>query len=75
MALWPSTQGNHSIQPLRSPRQGRPDQFGLMGMASSSPTIENILIKHGTGARHNRPSQLEQGTASEVLDLRVEQEH
>jgi transposase InsO family protein len=45
----------------------------LEGVSLSSPTIQNILIKHGMGSRFDRLLKLEERAASEPIELTAEQ--
>lgn len=45
----------------------------LDGMSCSSPTVQNILIKHDLGTRHERWLALERQTSDEPLTLSAEQ--
>jgi transposase InsO family protein len=49
------------------------NQLRLMGVSVSSPTIQNILIKHGLASRYDRLLKLEQRATTEKLDLSAEQ--
>lgn len=45
----------------------------LQGITVSSPTIQSILIKHGSGTRFERLLKLEERVASEPIELSPEQ--
>lgn len=45
----------------------------LGGVSVSSPTIQNILIKHGMASKFDRLLKLEERAASEPIELSVEQ--
>ena len=49
------------------------NQLRLAGVSVSSPTIQNILIKHGLASRYERLLKLEQKAAAEKIDLTAEQ--
>lgn len=49
------------------------DQLKLEGISVSSPTIQNILIKHEMGSKYERLLKLEQQVAEQALELTAEQ--
>ncbi|GIV58051.1 MAG: IS481 family transposase [Rhodothermaceae bacterium] len=49
------------------------DHLKLEGISISAPTIQNILGKHGYGTRYDRWLRLEEKSASEGIELSVEQ--
>jgi len=49
------------------------DMLRLQGVSVSSPTIQNILIKHGLGSKYERLLRLEEKAASEPVELTAEQ--
>jgi len=49
------------------------NQLRLMGVSVSSPTIQNILIKHELGSRYQRLLKLEEKALKEKIDLTPEQ--
>jgi transposase InsO family protein len=49
------------------------DKLKLEGVSVSSPTVQDILIKHGMGKRYERLLKLEEKAAQEALALTAEQ--
>lgn len=49
------------------------DQLKLHGISVSSPTVQNILIKHGLASRYDRWMKLEEKAATEGIKLTAEQ--
>lgn len=49
------------------------DMLKLQGISVSSPTIQNILIKHGMASRYERILKLEEKAAVEPITLTAEQ--
>jgi hypothetical protein len=49
------------------------DQLKLEGISVSSPTIQNILIKHKMGSKYERLLKLEQQAAEQAIELTAEQ--
>lgn len=49
------------------------DRLKLEGINVSSPTIQNILIKHGLGSRYERLLKLEERAAAHEVELSAEQ--
>jgi len=49
------------------------DMLKLQGINVSSPTIQNILIKHGMGTKYERLLKLEEKAANEPIELTAEQ--
>jgi transposase InsO family protein len=49
------------------------DKLKLEGVCISSPTVQDILIKHGMGKRYERLLKLEEKAAQEALELTPEQ--
>lgn len=49
------------------------DMLKLQGISVSSPTIQNILIKHGMGTKYERLLKLEEKAAQEPIELTAEQ--
>lgn len=49
------------------------DFLQLQGISLSSPTVQNILIKHEMGSRYERLLKLEERAASEPIELTAEQ--
>jgi transposase InsO family protein len=49
------------------------DHLKLQGISVSSPTIQNILIKHDIGSRYQRLLKLEEKAAQEAIPLNAEQ--
>ena len=49
------------------------DQLQLEGTPLSSPTVQNLLIKHGVGTKYERLLRLEERMASEPIELTAEQ--
>ena len=45
----------------------------LEGLSVSSPTVQNILAKHGMATRYDRPLKLEERAAGEAIPLSAEQ--
>lgn len=49
------------------------DFLKLQGISLSSPTVQNILIKHEMGSRYERLLKLEERAATEPIELTAEQ--
>ncbi|GIV81334.1 MAG: IS481 family transposase [Anaerolineae bacterium] len=49
------------------------DMLKLEGVSVSSPTVQNILIKHGMGSKYERLLKLEEQAAQQVIELSAEQ--
>ncbi len=49
------------------------DRLKLEGLSVSSPTVKNILIKHGLGSRYERLLKLEERAAAQEIALTAEQ--
>jgi transposase InsO family protein len=49
------------------------NQLKLEGLSVSSPTIQNILIKHGMGSKYERLLKLEEQVAGQAIELTPEQ--
>ena len=49
------------------------DKLKLEGVSVSSPTVQDLLIKHGMGKRYERLLKLEEKAAQEALALTAEQ--
>lgn len=49
------------------------DMLKLQGVSVSSPTVQNILIKHGMGTKYERLLKLEEKVAAEPIELTAEQ--
>lgn len=49
------------------------DMLKLEGVSVSSPTVQNILIKHGMGCKFDRLLKLEEQAAQQVIELSAEQ--
>jgi len=49
------------------------DRLKLQGISVSSPTVQNILIKHGLGSRYERLLKLEERAAEQQIELTAEQ--
>ena len=49
------------------------NQLKLEGTSVSSPTIQNILIKHGMGSKYERLLKLEEAAAGHAIELTPEQ--
>lgn len=49
------------------------DHLKLKGISVSSPTVQNILIKHGLASRYDRWMKLEERAATEGIKLTAEQ--
>lgn len=49
------------------------DHLKLQGISVSSPTIQNILIKHDMGSRYQRLLKLEEKVAQEAIPITAEQ--
>jgi transposase InsO family protein len=49
------------------------DKLKLEGISVSSPTVQDLLIKHGLGKRYDRLLKLEEKAAREALELTAEQ--
>lgn len=49
------------------------DMLKLQGVSVSSPTVQNILIKHGMGSKYERLLKLEEQVAQQAIELSAEQ--
>jgi hypothetical protein len=49
------------------------DMLKLAGVSVSSPTVQNILIKHGLGSKYERLLKLEEQVAQQAIELSAEQ--
>ncbi|RLG35236.1 hypothetical protein DRN98_01605 [Methanosarcinales archaeon] len=49
------------------------DHLKLEGISVSSPTVQNILIKHGMGSKYERWLKLEELAAEQAIELTPEQ--
>jgi transposase InsO family protein len=49
------------------------DMLKLEGVSVSSPTVQNILIKHGMGSKYERLLKLEEQAAHKAMELTAEQ--
>jgi len=49
------------------------DHFKLQGILVGSPTVQNILIRHGMGSKYERGIKLEELAAEQAIELTPEQ--